>query len=44
MAPEDIEAGTFHVRGYIWGDGGYAESESTTPLQFQPDVTLPSDC
>jgi hypothetical protein len=44
MSPADIEAGTFHFRAFIWNFGGYEESETTTPLQFKPDVTLPPDC
>jgi hypothetical protein len=44
MSPDEIESGAFHFRAEIQAAGGYAGSETTTPIQFKPDMTLPSDC
>jgi hypothetical protein len=44
LSPADIEAGVFHFRAEIQAGGGYAGSETITPIKFQPPMTLPPDC
>jgi hypothetical protein len=44
MSPSNIESGAFHLRATVSQFGGYAESETITPLQFKPAATLPPDC
>ncbi|HVX31692.1 MAG TPA: hypothetical protein VHA80_01010 [Solirubrobacterales bacterium] len=44
LSPADIEAGAFHFRAEIQPGGGYAGSETITPIKFKPPTTLPPDC
>ena len=44
MTLPQIEGGAFHFRAEVPGSEGYARSETTTPIQFKPSRTLPSEC